>query len=143
MSMRGKVATAEVDVDAAPGRVWQALTDPAEVKEWMAGTTLKTDWQVGSLITWSGEYDGRSYQDKGEVVAYDEPRELSVTHFSPLTGQEDVPENYHTLVYTLNEESGRTQLRLSQDNCADEDEAEKFSENWQQMLDGIKAHIES
>lgn len=41
--MRGKVATAEVDVDAAPGRVWQALTDTAEVKEWMAGTTLKAD----------------------------------------------------------------------------------------------------
>ena len=111
--MRGNVATAEVDVNAAPGRVWQALTDPAEVKEWMAGTTLNTDWQVGSAITWSGESDGRSYQDRGEVLAYDEPRELSVTHFSPLTGQEDVPDSYHTLVYTLTERADHTQLRLT------------------------------
>ena len=140
--MRGKVATAEVDVNAAPARVWQALTDPAEVKEWMAGATLATDWQVGSLISWSGELGGRPYEDKGEVVTHDEPRELSVTHFSPLAGQEDVPDNYHTLVYTLTEESDHTQLRLAQDNCADEAEAEKFGENWQQMLDGIKAHIE-
>ena len=45
--------------------------------------------------------EGKSYQDKGTVVAVDEPNRFEVTHFSPFTGQEDVPENYHTLVYAL------------------------------------------
>ena len=33
-------------------------------------------------------------------------------------------------------------MSLSQDNCADEQEAEQFSANWQQMLDGLKANVE-
>ena len=97
--MAGIVATAEIDIAAEPDRVWETLTDPAAVKQWMFGTDLETDWQVGSPIVWKGEYEGKSYEDKGEVLVYDAPQRLSVTHFSPTTGQDDVPENYHTLVY--------------------------------------------
>ena len=45
--------------------------------------------------------NGKPYQDKGEVLEVDAPRRLSVTHYSPLMGQEDEPENYHTVIYTL------------------------------------------
>ena len=140
--MAGILAKAQTQIEAPASRVWEALTDPDQIKEYMFGSQVETDWQVGSPISWNGEYEGRTYQDKGEVLAYDEPRELSVTHFSPLTGQEDKPENYHTLVYTLDEHNGGTRVSLTQDNCADEQEAEQFSANWQQMLDGLKAHVE-
>ena len=99
--MAGFEATAQTDVAAPPERVWAALTDPAQIATYMQGSKVTTTWQVGSPITWDGEYDGRSYQDKGEVLTYDEPRVLSVTHYSPMMGQPDEPENYHTLVYTL------------------------------------------
>ena len=90
--MAGIVATAEIDIAAAPDRVWETLTQPAAVKQWMFGTDLETDWQVGSPIVWKGEYEGNSYEDKGEVLEYDAPTRLSVSHFSPTTGQDDVPE---------------------------------------------------
>jgi uncharacterized protein YndB with AHSA1/START domain len=140
--MAGILAKAQTEIEAPASRVWDALTDPDQIKEYMFGSQVETDWKVGSPITWNGEYEGRTYQDKGEVLTYDEPRELSVTHYSPLTGQDDKPENYHTLVYTLQEQDGRTRVSLAQDNCADEREAEQFSANWQQMLDGLKAHVE-
>ena len=108
----------------------------------MFGSQVETSWEVGSPITWNGEYEGRPYQDKGEVLTYDEPRELSVTHYSPLAGEDDKPENYHTLVYTLDEKDGTTRVSLTQDNCADEQEAEQFSANWQQMLDDLKSQVE-
>ena len=141
--MTGILAKAQTEIDAPASRVWAALTDPDQIKEYMFGSQVETSWEVGSPITWNGEYEGRPYQDKGEVLTYDEPRELSVTHYSPLAGQDDKPENYHTLVYTLDEKRRKDAASsLSQDNCADEQEAEQFSANWQQMLDGLKAHVE-
>ncbi len=105
----------------------------------MWGTRVETTWEIGSPVTWNGEHDGKAYQDRGEVLAYDEPHVLSVTHYSPLMGQPDEPKNYHTLVYTLAADGDRTHVRLTQDGCDDEAQAEQFSANWQQMLDSLKA----
>ncbi len=140
--MAGFEATAETDVAATPQRVWAALTEPDQIAVYMQGSQVETTWEVGSPITWNGEYDGRPYQDKGEVLTYDEPSVLSVTHYSPMMGQPDEPENYHTLVYTLTSTDGGTHLRLTQDGNESEEQAEQFSQNWQTMLDALKAHVE-
>ena len=140
--MAGFTATAGVDVDAGPDRVWSALTDPAQIAVYMEGSRVETTWEVGAPITWDGEYECRSYQDKGEVLTFDEPRVLSVTHFSPMLGKPDEPESYHTLVYTLTEHDGTTQLALTQDGCDSAEQAAQFSENWQQMLTGLKELVE-
>lgn len=76
------------------------------------------------------------------MLVYDEPRELSMTHYSPIIGQPDEPENYHTLVYTLTPADSGTHLALTQDGNNSEEQAEQFSRNWQSMLDGLKAHVE-
>jgi uncharacterized protein YndB with AHSA1/START domain len=140
--MNGIVATAEIDIEAPVERVWSALVDPDQIEKYMFGSRVETDWQVGSPIVWAGDYDGKPYQDKGEVLAVDEPTRLSVTHFSPLSGQDDVPESYHTLVYSLSEQQGRTHLELSQDNNGSEEEAEHSRGMWAQMLQGVKEHVE-
>ncbi len=140
--MPGFMATAETEVDSTPARLWTALTEPDEIAAYMWGTQVDTTWEVGSPVTWNGEHDGKAYQDKGVVLAYDEPDVLSVTHYSPLMGQPDEPKNYHTLVYTLVAEGDRTRVSLTQDGCDDEAQAEQFSANWQQMLDSLKAHVE-
>ena len=141
--MTGHVAHAEVSVDATPERTWEALTDPAQVKQWMVGTKLTTDWSVGGPITWQGEMNGQPYEDKGEVLEFDAPRRLSVTHYSPLMGQEDRPDNYHTLTYALTGEAdGPTTVTLDQDNNESAEQAEQFSRNWQSMLDAMKSAVE-
>jgi len=142
LQMSGIVATAEIDIHASAERVWQTLTEPAAVKAWMFGTDLETDWRVGSPIVWKGEYEGRSYEDKGEVLAFEPPLSFSVTHFSPMTGQEDAPENYHTLVFALTATDDGTHLELTQDNNTSEEEARHSSANWAQALGGVKAHAE-
>jgi len=140
--MNGIVATASIDIEAPASRVWTALTEPDQIAAYMFGSRVETDWEVGHPITWNGEWEGKPYQDKGQVLAYDEPERLSVTHFSPLTGQDDVPENYHTLVYELGENDGVTTVSLSQDNNGSEEEAEHSRANWQMMLDGLKKQVE-
>jgi uncharacterized protein YndB with AHSA1/START domain len=140
--MSGFVAAAETEVDATPERVWTALTDPDEIAQYMWGTRVETTWQVGSPITWTDVHEGRTSQDKGEVLTYDEPHVLSVTHFSPAMGKPDEPESYHTLVYTVTARGEHTHLELTQDGCDSEAQAEEFSSNWRQMLETFKSTVE-
>jgi hypothetical protein len=68
------------------------------------------------------------------VLTFNEPHVLSVTHYSPLTGQDRRPDNYHTLVYILAPDCDVTQPSLTQARCTDEAQADRFSQNWQQIL---------
>ena len=140
--MTGHVATAEIEIDASPGEVWAALTDPAQIKKYMFGSDVETDWQEGSPIVWKGEYEGTSYEDKGEILEVEPERRLKLTHFSAMSGDEDVPENYHTLVYELDERNGGTHISLSQDNNSSEEAAEHSRANWEKMLAGLKQVVE-
>jgi uncharacterized protein YndB with AHSA1/START domain len=140
--MTDYVATAEIEIDAPPDRVWTALTDPQQIKEYMFGSQVVTDWKPGSPIVWKGEYEGKKYEDKGEIVEIEPERQLKVTHFSPLSGQDDVPENYHTLLYELEDRGGATHLSLSQDNNPSEGAAEHSRATWEKMLTGLKQVVE-
>lgn len=136
------VATAETEIGASPAQVWAALTDPKLIKRYMFGSLVETDWQQGSSIFWKGEYEGKTYEDKGEILEIETERRLKVSHFSPLGGQEDVPDNYHTLLYQLKQNGDKTHISLSQDKNASEEEAERAKGNWEMMLGGLKEVVE-
>jgi uncharacterized protein YndB with AHSA1/START domain len=140
--MTGYVATAETEISASPAQVWEVLTDPEQIKKFMFGADVKTDWQPGSSIVWQGVYEGKEYEDKGEILEVDPGRLLKVTHYSPLTGQPDVPENYHTLTYELEDRGTSTHLSLSQDNNASEEEAEHSRGMWETLVSGVKEAAE-
>lgn len=140
--MSTEIATASVSITATPEEVWKALTDPALIEEYFFGAQVTADWQPGGSITWAGEYDGKPYEDHGEILEIDAPHLLRHTHFSPLSGQPDVPENYHTLTYMLAAVGGQTTVTLEQDNNDSAEAAEHAASNWQTMLNGLKATVE-
>ena len=141
--MKNHVAVAEVQIDATPARVWSALTDPAEIEQYMFGSKVVTDWEPGSRIVWKGEYEGKSYEDHGEILEVEPEKRLVMTHYSPLGGKTDTPENYHTLAYELEEVDERTtRLQLSQDNNKSAEAAAHSKDNWEALLDGLKSLVE-
>jgi uncharacterized protein YndB with AHSA1/START domain len=143
MHMTDHVAHAETEISASPQQVWEALTDPDAISSFMFGAKVQTDWEEGRAITWSGEYDGNPYQDKGEVLEVVESQRLRMTHFSPLSGDDDVPESYHTLDYRLEDLGETTRLTLDQDGNDSAEQAEQFAANWQTMLDQVKEYVEA
>jgi uncharacterized protein YndB with AHSA1/START domain len=141
--MADHIAVAETQIEASPDDVWEALTDPEEIKKYMFGSIVETEWKQGSNITWKGEYEGKPYEDRGKILEIDPPRRLKMTHFSPTSGDEDRPENYHTIVYELAEDGDCTNVRLSQDNNTSAEAAEHSRANWQTMLSGLKEIVEA
>jgi len=134
----GFVARSSVTIDAPPDRVWEVITDPDAVREFMFGADLETDWTVGGPILWRGEWEGKPYEDKGQVLEVVPGQKLVHTHFSPLGGEDDKPENYHTLTWTLEDQGGRTELTLSQDNNASEEAAEHSQGMWDMLVADVK-----
>jgi uncharacterized protein YndB with AHSA1/START domain len=139
---RGLIAQAEVDIQAPPGRVWEALTTPSIIKKYFFGSEIVTDWAVGSPILYRGEWQGRAYEDKGTILEVEPEHSLVVTHWSPLSGTEDAPENYHTVRYTLAFHGEITSVTIRQDNNASAEEAQHSEKNWAAVLGGLKALLE-
>jgi Activator of Hsp90 ATPase homolog 1-like protein len=69
-------------------------------------------------------------------------RVLQYSHFSPLSGQSDVPENYHTVTIELSPKRTGTILMLSQDNNSTEEDREHSEKNWGMMLTGLMQVLE-
>ncbi|MHA7179481.1 SRPBCC domain-containing protein [Arthrobacter sp. MDB2-24] len=138
----GYVATSTVLIEASTSRVWAVLTDPEAIKEFMFGTNVATEWKVGGPILWRGVWEGAPYEDKGTILACAHGRRLVMTHYSPLSRQEDKPENYHTLTWTLEGTTGMTQLTLSQDNNASPDEAQHAKGMWDALVASVKTIAE-
>jgi uncharacterized protein YndB with AHSA1/START domain len=143
MASNDFLAEASVQVDAGPERVWQALVDPEEIRAYMFGANVLTDWREGSPILWKGEWEGRAYEDRGVVRVVQPHRRLSYTHFSPLSGLADAPENYHTVTVDLAAAGTGTRVTLTQDNNATPEERDHSQKNWALMLEGLKKHVES
>ena len=136
------IAKATVNIYVPVVRVWQAFTTPAVIKLYMFGTRVVTDWKQGSPILWSGEWQGKRYEDKGVILKFEPQHLIQYSHFSPLSGLPDVPENYHTVTIELSEQPTGTLVTLSQDNNPSEDARAHSEQNWKAMLDGLKKVVE-
>jgi uncharacterized protein YndB with AHSA1/START domain len=136
------IAKASITINAPNGKVWNALVQPEAIKQYMFGTTVVTDWREGSPIVWKGEWQGKPYEDKGVILQFKPGRTLAYSHFSPLSGVPDTPDNYHTVTVELSAEQDQTRVSLAQDNNATEEERQHSEKNWGMMLSALKAFVE-
>lgn len=135
--------TAQVSIDfrAPKARVWKALTDPTDIKQYFFGTNLVTEWIVGGPIRFVGEWEGKSYEDKGTVLKFDPQKMLQYDYWSSLSGKEDKQENYRMITYRMTEKDGITNVQIIQDS--ETEEAREHSEqSWKMVLEGIRNLVE-
>ena len=137
------VAKTQVTVHAPAAKVWEALTKPALVKKYMMGADVKSDWKVGSPLTYTGEYKGKRYEEKGVIRKIEREKVLQATHFSTTSGKEDKPENYALVTWELEERNGATVVSVSQDGIETPKGVEGSKSNWTGVLEGLKRTVES
>lgn len=141
--MKGSlIASSTVQINAEPARVWKALTTPSLVSKYLMGTKVSTDWREGSEITYSGNYNGKDYTDKGVIKKVEPNRILQSTYLSSMSGKKDEPDNYNVVTYALTPENGKTVLTLTQDNIATEEERDHSTKNWNMVLNKLKDVVE-
>jgi uncharacterized protein YndB with AHSA1/START domain len=136
------VAKAEAVINASPADVWDALTNPSTIKQYFFGSDVESDWNVGSPIYWRGEYQGVRYEDKGIITENEKEKVLAMTHWSPMSGVDDKPENYHTVKYILGQVAGGTKVMIEQGNNKDEKQKEHNEGNWKMVLEEMKKLLE-
>ncbi|HTX93171.1 MAG TPA: SRPBCC domain-containing protein [Anaerolineales bacterium] len=136
------IARAAIGIDVPVEKVWDALVNPAAIRQYMFGTNVVSDWRKGSPIAWKGEWQGKPYEDKGTILQFDRGRRLQYSHFSPLSGLPDEPSNYHNVTVELSVEGKQTWVKLAQDHNATEEEREHSTRNWEMMLTTLKKFLE-
>jgi uncharacterized protein YndB with AHSA1/START domain len=135
--------TNSITIDASVDDVWKALTTPELIKQWCVGVDTETDWKVGSPLVHRGEYQGKPYVDKGEIVRFDPPKLLVHTHWSDLSGKPDSPEHYQEVTWALSERDGATELTISERNLPSEEAKAVSEQGWTTVLNNLKDLLES
>jgi uncharacterized protein YndB with AHSA1/START domain len=134
---------ASIKINAPISRVWEALTKPEIIKQYFFGTDTTTDWKPGSPIKFTGEWEGKSYEDKGTILDVEPNKLLRYNYWSSMSGIEDKPENYVNITYSLQEEGGQISLSITQENIPDEKTKVHSEENWNMVLGSLKKLLEN
>ncbi len=132
-----------IEIKAPAAKIWQALTDPTIVKQYFFGTDLKSDWQLGSPITWEGEWEGKRYMDTGTILDIEPGFRVKYNYWSSMSGTEDIPENYIDITYELKETIGKTTLYITQEKIKTEEAKQHSEQNWQWVFGKMKELIEA
>lgn len=145
------IITNTIAIRASAAKVWDALTNPAQTKEYMFGCEALSDWKVGSPLIWKGNFDGvELVAVKGSILEIQPGKFLAYTVIDPNNPSiPDLPENYLTVTYELSEERGETHLTATQGDyniVADGENRYKHSVDgggWAPVLAGIKKLVEA
>jgi uncharacterized protein YndB with AHSA1/START domain len=125
-------------INAPVSKIWNALTNPDKIILYLYSQT-HTDWAVGSPITWEGEMQGAKYQNKGVVLENIRHQLLRFTYWSGMGGDQDLPENYSEVTYTLNQlDNNSIALNYWRTKIPTAIEKQIFEAHLPSMLEAIK-----
>lgn len=141
--MKTDISTSSsVAIDASVDDVWRAITTPETIKQWFFGVDTETDWKQGSPIVHTGEWQGKPYVDKGEIVRIEPPHVLVHTHWSDLSGTPDSPEHYQEVTWEVTERSDGSELTISERNLPSDEAKDASDQAWSMVLQNLKEMLE-
>ena len=141
--MKTTKITKKIMISATAAEVWKAITSKETVKKYFFGTNVESDWKEGSSITYSGNWEGKEYKDKGDIIKVEKNKLLQHTHWSSLSGKPDTPENYYTITYELKEKDHHTEVSVTQEGQMSENAAQHSGKNWEMVLEKLKEVTEN
>jgi uncharacterized protein YndB with AHSA1/START domain len=133
-------------IDASAGRVWQVITKPELMLQWMGDKDLElevaTSWQVGQPFVTRGFHHVR-FENKGTILIFDPPHLLRYNHLSSVSRLADKPENYSIIEFRLDPVEGQTSLTIRVSGFPTESIFKHLEFYWRNTVGVIKKVAES
>jgi len=121
-------------INAPRERVWQAISDPAQIEQWFApGTPISVKDSIVSVRM--GEMD----VEVALIEVNDPPRQFTTR---------SLPDRLITTTYTLEEENGGTRFTVTESGLEALDEETRQTRltqdsfGWEQALENLNAYID-
>ncbi len=132
----------EVNFNVPKSKVWEALTQPEKIKEYLFGTSVISEWKTGSTIVFTGSWEGKEYRDKGTILKFEPEETFQYDYWSNFSGLPDVPENYIILTFKLEDNEDGCNLIFTQENSITKMQYEHSEANWDSVFEKIKELLE-
>jgi uncharacterized protein YndB with AHSA1/START domain len=109
-------------IDAPTAKVWDALTNPAQLKQWLSDAEVRvvSEWRTGSDILFYGTMHGKPYMDKGTILRFEPDSVFQYAYLSCFSKLPDTLENHAVLTFRLTPEGNGTNLDVTVGNCVTE-----------------------
>ena len=136
-------ASAAVDIEADRNKVWEILTTPGKVKQFMLGMQPKSDWKEGSELRWQGRHEEKPDDNaRGTIVTMEEGSRLAYTFYYPGYGYPDREEYYNLVSFELQPLETKTLVTVEQGDFSVFKEGEEFAKHstqfWVAALQKLK-----
>ncbi len=130
-------------INADKSKVWEALTNPELIKQYLLGADVKSDWKPGSKISYIGNFNGIDFRDEGEINILDFEKQFQYSYWSANHGTVNIPKNHVIISYTITATNGGTKLELTQSNYKSKEVAEGMNYIWDLILGSLKKLVET
>ena len=134
-------------IATTPEKLWAALTDPAFTTQYWGGTSLESDWKVGSRIVF--RWQGKIVHDD-TILKSESPRLLSYS-FHPLQFEEFLSEPPSRVTFAIEEFTGISKrqgpvvkLTVTHEDFPDDSKVfPKICNGWPDILSSLKTLLET
>jgi len=132
-------------INVSPARVYEAWTDPAQLREWFGPENVRTR-NLTADVRVDGKYRWDLTSPEGEdMSAFGEYKELVQGKKIVFTWQWDDDEAWENrssvVTIELFERRGGTELRFRHEQLPSEESRDRHNEGWNSLLDGLEQFI--
>ena len=135
----GDTAVFEVFIKATPERVWEAITDPEQRKQYSFGVETHSDWTPGSA--YAAGVPGVVDIAAGENIEVDPPR-LLVQSFNALWSDEVKEQGPTRVTWEIEPVGSSCRLTVTHDQLPPGANPELYG-GWPMILSGLKTLLET
>lgn len=135
----------EINIKAPASRVWKVLTDAACMSQWLSDSALeiKSDWKIGSTITFSGKLNGIVHNDRGTILELDPEKILRYNYWTRISRLPDEAQNRTIICFELSPSHTGTLLKLTHSNLVALAAYEHANFYWNATQDMIRIMAET
>jgi len=135
--------TKSVTIRTSKSKIWEALTKPEIINQYLLGAKVESDWKVGSKIIYQGIFNGVKFKDTGKIDVLDFENRFKYSYWSINHDTSNAPENYVSITYDINEKKNMVELIVYQTNYKSKEIVEGMNQIWDIILTNLKELLEN